>query len=192
MKFIIIKILALLFIFSIAVSSLKRRRVPQKNPYEGSELDVYIGRIAQKMCKNVGRDATYIFFGKIKSFIDGTLENKTLYDKIFRTTFSDAIKDQKIDLTQIERQIMTTVQTRLGGNSPLQNPSLYWKQYAENMYQQNQAYLNGLVAGRVVEHGISAAPKQIISNAMSSGGAVSGIVVEKLIEVVINIIQMNT
>ena len=209
MKFVIIKILAFILIFSITLSSLKRRRVHTKmNPFEGSDLDVTIRRIAQKMCLKVGRDATYIFFGKIKSFIDGTLKDTTLYDKIFENTFSNGIKNKKLDPTTIERKIMTTVSSALGGNSPLQSPR-YWQEYAQNIYQQNQDYLSGLVqassgaferpklandvsdvAGKVVEHGIRAAPKEIISDAISGGG-MAGIVIEKLMQVAVNIIQMK-
>jgi hypothetical protein len=173
------------------------------------ELDIKIGRIAQKMCLQIGRDATYIFFGKLKSFIDGTLKDTALYDKIFKHTFSDAIRDRTIDLTKIEGQIMSHVQSRLGGSSPIEKPA-YWKQYAENMYQQNQAYLNGLVKAtkgaseqfkkandkigvveKVVKHGIRDAPKEIIEDAMTSGGAIPSIVVEKLMEVAVNVIQMK-
>jgi hypothetical protein len=206
MKF-LTKILALIFIFSIVTSSAKRRRTRLDN-YSGSELDAYIGQIAYHMCLHNGRDATYVFFGRIGSYINKTLtpKHRPIYDAIFGPTFDSAIRSNKIDQSKIAREIMTTVEAKLGGNSPLQKPA-YWKNYSDNMYQQNQQYLDGLnaaaqgtfeklknyndmadVAGKVVENGFSAY-KEIISDAM--GGGAATMVTEAVLQGVVGLIQLR-
>jgi hypothetical protein len=201
------KILALIFIFSILTSSAKRRRT-KLDKYRGSELDAYIGQIAYHMCLHNGRDATYVFFGRIGSYINKTLtpKDRPIYDAIFGTTFDNKINENKIDKSKIAEQIMSTVEAKLGGNSPLQIPE-YWKAYSENMYLQNQDYLDGLinasqgnseqlkkyndmadVAGKVVKKGFSAY-KDIMSDAMEGGAAT--IVAEAVLQGVVGLIQLR-
>lgn len=204
----IIKIFAIVMILSLIGCSLRKRskvtRRTKNLGFANSELDVVTQQIAQKMCLKVGREATYVFFGNINAFINKTLPDRALYEKLFGRTFDEY---RGADKHLIQKNMMTTAMAVLGGNSMRQIP-MYWKEYALKMQRDNAAYLEGLVAAskgrgdsfklakdvtetgqKFVEHG-SGAFSEIVADGLGVEG-LGSMVTEKIIEVVIYLIQSD-
>merc|ERR1712032_1164620 len=151
-----IKILSLIMFFlsiiSCALRTIKsknkiRRRNKSKSKtsnFDGSELDVMTRIISQRMCKKVGKRATYNFFNNIDNFINGKLDDDALYVEIFGDTFSEAKRMGTIDFNKIQTQMLYSMMQAYGGNGQHTQPPVYWDLYSEDMQRQNGEYLNGL------------------------------------------------
>ena len=217
----IIKFFAIIMILSLIACSLRRKSKTSRKSssktkskttageYEGSELDIMVGKISQKMCLKVGREATYVFFGSITNYINKTLPDRVLYDKLFTTardnTFTEYMESGQ-DLNLLQGKMMTTVMARLGGNTPAQIPK-YWAEYAKKMQRDNQAYLEGLcnaavgrsdkhklyndvadTANKFAQNGLQGGIHELAADKLSVNG-VASMVTEKVIEITIWLIQ---
>merc|ERR1712032_639180 len=152
-----IKILSLIMFF-LSIISCSLRTIKSKNKikrrnksksktsasYGGSELDVMTKIISQRMCKKVGKRATYNFFNNIDNFINGKLDDDALYVEIFGDTFSEAKRMGTIDFNKIQTQMLYSMMQAYGGNGQHTQPPVYWDLYSEDMQRQNGEYLNGL------------------------------------------------
>ena len=157
------------------------------------------------MCLEVGKEATYVFFGNIDNFINNALPDKKIYEKIFSSTFREFKKDG-YNMDGIQEKMMTTAMSALGGHQAQQIP-LEWKRYAQGVQENNKHYLEGLVsstkgnhaklkngagaagvAGKIVKHGVVEGSQKVVSSALAVDG-ISSMIVEKIIDVTIWAIQ---
>jgi len=162
---IVLLVVSLLYILNLVDCSIKRLKAKNKRKnssknkyeskatrswgkYEGSRLEACMESLAKRLCKDMGKDATYVFFGNIDNYINGSLKDKKLYDNLFGNTFTEGIQNRNINPDRIQEQIMTTAMGVLGGRTENQHnyPPAYWREYSRQMAQDNRLYLNGLVA----------------------------------------------
>jgi len=209
----IIKFFAIIMILSVIACSLRRKNTKTNTKaktsallpgYSRSGLEVATQKIAQKMCLEVGKEATYVFFGNIDNFINNTLPDKKIYEKIFKSTFREFKKDG-YNMNGIQEKMMTTAMSAIGGHQAQQIP-LKWKRYAQGVQENNKHYLEGLVtstkgnhdklkngagaagvAGKIVKHGVKG-PQKVVSNALAVDG-ITSMIVSKIIDVTIWAIQ---
>jgi len=184
----IFKIFAIIMILSLITCSLRKGNTNTKSKtsggYSRSGLEVATQKIAQNMCLEVGKEATYVFFANIDNFINNSLPDKKIYEKIFSNTFIEFKKDG-YNMNGLQEKMMTTAMSAIGGHQSQQIP-LQWKRWAQELVQKNNKhYLEGLVTST---KGNIEGSQKVVSNALAVDG-ITSMIVSKIIDVTIWAIQ---